>query len=72
LSSIQASVLAVQLKHNLAFEHDVELLLSAALLVVLLNNRLVWMRRHEDVGSEGVDPERVLERMPGGIVRTAV
>jgi len=65
-------VLAVELKHNLAFEDDVELLLSAALLVVLLNKRLVWMRSHEEVGSEGVDPERVLERIPGGIVRAAV
>ena len=65
-------MLAVQLERNLAFEDNVQLLLSAAPLVVLLHKRLVSMRRHEEVGSEGVDPERVLERIPGWIVRTTV
>jgi len=47
-------------------------LLSALPLVVLLNKRLVSVSRHEEIGSEGVDPERVLERIPGGIVWAAI
>jgi hypothetical protein len=57
---------------NLSFEDDIQLLLSTRPLVVLLNKRLVSVSRQEQVGSEGVDPERVLERLPGGIVRGAV
>jgi hypothetical protein len=71
-SSIQASLLAVQLEHDLALEDDVQLLLSAAPLVVLLDECLISTRRHEEVGSEGVDPERVLKRIPGRIVRATV
>jgi hypothetical protein len=35
---------------------------------VLLDKRLVGLSRNEQVGSEGVDPERVLERIPDWIV----
>jgi hypothetical protein len=47
-------------------------LLSALSLVVLLNKRLVSVSRHEEIGSERVDPEHVLERMPSGIVWAAI
>jgi hypothetical protein len=59
-------------ERNLSFEDHIQLLLSTRPLVVLLDKRLVSVSRHEQIGSEGVDPERVLERIPGGIVRTAV
>ena len=71
-TSIQASFLTVQLKRNLAFDNHIELLLSAAPLIVLLDKRLTGTSRDEEVGPERVDPEGVLERIPGGIVRTAV
>jgi hypothetical protein len=58
-------------ERNLSFEDHIQLLLSTRPLVVLLNKRLVSVSHHEEVGSEGVDPERVLERIPGGIVRAA-
>jgi hypothetical protein len=47
-------------------------LLSARPLVVLLDKRLVGLSRQEQVDAERVDPERVLERVPDGIVRAAV
>ena len=60
------------MERNLSFEDYIQLLLSTRPLVVLLNKRLVTVSRDKQVGSEGVDPERVLERIPGGIVWAAV
>ena len=60
------------MERNLSFEDYIQLLLSTRPLVVLLNKRLATVSRDKQVGSEGVDPERVLERIPGGIVWAAV
>jgi hypothetical protein len=59
-------------ERNLSFEDHIQLLLSIRPLVVLLDKRLVSVSRHEQIGSEGVDPERMLEWIPSGIVRAAV
>ncbi len=71
-ASTESGFLAVQVEHNLSFEDQVQLLLSTRPLVVLVNKRLASASRHEHIDSEGVDPERVLERIPGGIVWAAV
>jgi len=39
---------------------------------VIVDQRLISVRRHEEIGSERVDSERVLERVPRRLVRTAV
>jgi hypothetical protein len=60
------------MERNFSFEDQIQLLLTTRPLVVLLNERLLSVSRHEQVGAEGVDPERVLKRIPGGIVRATV
>ena len=65
-------MLTVELEDCLTFEDHVELLLPAGMFVVLFDKRLVGTTRHQDVGSEGVDPEYVLEWVPDRIVRFAV
>jgi hypothetical protein len=44
----------------------------AFLLVVSFDKRLVGVSRYKQIGTEGVDPERVLERIPSGVFRAAV
>jgi hypothetical protein len=63
---------AIQPKHHFSFEDEIHLLLSAFALVVIVNKRLISVRRHEEIRSERVDPERVLERVPRRLIRTAV
>jgi hypothetical protein len=65
-------MLAVELEHGLTLEDQVELLLPARMFVVLFDKRLVGATCHQDVGSESVDPEYVLEWVPHRIVWLAV
>ena len=66
------SLFPVEFEHSLAFENDVQLLLATRALVVLLNKRLACAARDEEVNAEGVDPKRMLERVPHCVVRIAV
>ena len=65
-------MLAVELEDGLTREDHVELLLPARIFVVLFDKRLVGATRYQDVGSEGVDPECVLEWVPDRIVLFAI
>jgi hypothetical protein len=65
-------MLAVELEDGLTLENDVELLLPARVFVVLFDERLVGSTRDQDIGSEGVDSQCVLERVPRRIVWLAV
>lgn len=65
-------MLAAELEDGLPLEDDVELLLPARPFVVLFDQRLVCTTRYEDIGSEGVDPECVLEWVPQRIAWLAV
>jgi hypothetical protein len=60
----EMSLFPVEFEHSLAFENEVQLLLATRALVVLLHKRLACAARDEEVNAEGVDPKRMLERVP--------
>ena len=69
---MKRKLFAIQLEYRFTLEHEIHLLLTALAFLVLFNEGLLRPSRDEKVEAERVDPERMLQRIPRWIVRSAI